>query len=125
MAEPGRIRFEMCVNDYDGYGQHTGKLHSCRFETPEGDLYLACTGREITCRKLDDSHIRLGRRKFPILSYGCYIGNMMWDGAEVSADVANALFDVLREDGNYAPENGTSILWDVWEVGNKLILEDD
>lgn len=120
-----RARFDMCVNDYDGYGQHTGKLHSCRFETVEGDLYIACTGREITCRRVDHNHIRLGRRKFEILSYSSYVGNMMWDSAIVSAEVANKMFALLRSDGNYAPESGTSILWEVWDVGNELLLKDD
>lgn len=115
------VRFDMCVNDHKGYGQHTGKLRAAQFETGDGwEIYIACIYRPITCRKLDDNRIRVGRRAFPIVSYACYIGNMMWDSARVTMEVANEIADVLRKDGNYAPESGSAGLWKAWDAGTKL-----
>lgn len=97
----------------------TGSYGATR-ERASGELHLACTGREMVCRKLDNKHIRVGRRKFQILSYGCYIGNMMWDGARVDVTTANAIVDALRANGNYSPEMGTDDLWTAWDDGKPL-----
>jgi hypothetical protein len=113
----------MCVNDHNGYGQHTGKLRAAQFETDDGELYLACINRQITCRKLDNNHIRVGRRTFPVLGYRCYVGNMMWDGAMVTLEVANQIADVLRKDGNYAPESGMVGYWKAWDKGTALFAD--
>jgi hypothetical protein len=118
-----RIRFDMCVNDYDGYGDHTGKLRRAELDDRDGnELSLECVSREITCRKLGGNRIRVGRRTFPILGYQCYVGNMMWDSAIVSIETANAIADVLRASGKYQPDSGTVELWDRWEAGEPLAL---
>lgn len=115
------VFFDMCVNDHNGYGQHTGKLRSAQFEATNGhELYLACIDRAITCRKLEGNRIRVGRQTFPVLGYACYVGNMMWDRARVTMEVANQIADVLRKDGNYAPESGTVGLWKAWDAGTPL-----
>lgn len=120
------VRFDMCVNDYHGYGQHTGRLHAAQFELPgDGDmfLHLDCIDRELICRKLDDRHIRVGRLKCPIIGYQSYVGNMMWDSALVTVKVANAIIAYLRVSGSYAPDHGTVELWERWNAGEPLFSE--
>jgi hypothetical protein len=115
------IRFDMCVNDEYGHGVHTGKLRAAQFSDRDGnELSLECVDREMVCRKLDDRHIRVGRRTFPILSYGCYVGNMVWDSAVVTVETASAIADVLRASGKYAPIYGSTEWWDRWEAGESL-----
>ena len=117
------INFDMCVNDDNGNGEHTGKLaaaHLRVFGDSDTFLNLSCTGREITCRRLDNKHIRVGRRTFPIVGYRAYVGNMRWDSAVVTVETANAIADVLRISGKYEPESGTAELWDRWEAGKPL-----
>lgn len=119
------IRFDMCVNDYRGYGQHTGRLHAAQFELP-GDMdtfiHLDCVDRELICRKLDDRHIRVGKLKCPILGYQTYVGNMMWDSALVTVKVANRIADYLRTSGGYKPDHATSELWERWDAGTALFI---
>lgn len=123
------ILFEMCINDYNGYGQSTRRLHAAEFADKEADedLHLDCIWDslrdEITCYKVDDHHIRVGRRKFPILGYHAYVGNMMWDACTVTRQVANAIAAELRRHGGYEPSEGTSELWDKWESGAALFEE--
>lgn len=118
------IRFSMCVNDNNGYGQTTRHLRAAQFESPDGhELHLECVDREMVCDRIGDKHIRVGRRKFPILSYTCYVGNMMWDAALVTPEVANAIADVLRKSGKYEPDSGTDKLWHRWDKGNPLFAE--
>jgi hypothetical protein len=115
------ILFSMCVGDWHNYGEHTGKLRAAEFENEDGDsIHVDCTDREITCRKLDDKHIRIGRRKFPILSYRDYVGNMAWDAARVTQEVADAIVDLLRADGKYSPIDGATYLWERWEANEPL-----
>jgi hypothetical protein len=119
------IEFDMCVNDDQGYGQHTGKLRAAQFSTRDSnelDIHIECVGREMTCRKLDGNHIRVGRRIFPVVGYQSYVGNMMWDSALVTVETANAIVDALRTSGNYAPDNGAANLWDRREAESPLFL---
>lgn len=123
LLPPRVIRFNMAVNDYDGLGIHTRHLHACEFEAPDEDLYihLECTGNEIVCdHSYGDKFIRVGRRKFPILSYGRYIGNMMWDAAKVTPEVASEIAEYIRKSGNYEPDDGSTVLWDAWSAGLPL-----
>ena len=119
------IRFDMCVNDYHGYGQHTGRLRAAHFHTADDMdyfIHLECTDRKLICRKLDDKHIRVGKLKCPILGYSTYVGNMMWDSALVTVRVANAIASYLRNSGNYAPDHGTVELWERWDAGEALFV---
>lgn len=119
------VRFSMAVNDDNGYGQHTGKLRAAQFDGADGsDLYLECTGKEIMCRKLAGKAIQIGRQKFHILGYHCYVGNMMWDAATVTPDTANAIADLLRAGGNYQPSSGTDVMWERWENDDPLFPDD-
>lgn len=115
--------FDMCVNDYHGYGQSTGHLRAAHFHL-QGDIdmfiHLDCVDREIICRKLDDKTIRVGRLKFPILAYRCYVGNMMWDSALVTVETANRIADKLRACGQYQPDHATTELWERWDAGLPL-----
>lgn len=117
------IRFDMCVNDHHGYGQHTGRLRAAHFHAADDMDYfinLECTDRKLICQKLDDKHIRVGKLKCPILGYQTYVGNMMWDSALVTVKVANAIADKLRASGNYMPDHGTVELWERWDAGEAL-----
>ena len=118
------VRFEMAVNDYDGLGIDTERLHAAGFDSGEFNLHLECTGREIVCKLwYDKKHIRVGRKKFPILGYGSYVGNMMWNVARVTPEVASQIANYLRLSGNYSPDNGSEALWERWETGTPLFAE--
>jgi len=123
------VWFEMCVNDYDGYGQHTGRLHAAQFQSDERELHIQCTWddlrAETICRRESVSVIRVGRRKFPILQYVTYVGNMMWDAALVTPEVANQIAAVLRATGKYEPTDGTTELWEAWEDSAPMFSEQE
>lgn len=123
------VWFEMCVNDYDGYGQHTGRLHAAQFQSEDykRELHIQCTWddlrAETVCKREGDKVIRVGRRKFPILQYATYVGNMMWDAALVTPEVANQIAGVLRSTGKYDPTDGTAELWESWEDNAPMFAE--
>lgn len=120
------VWFEMCVNDDDGNGQHTGRLRAAQFQLEDysRELHLDCVyWREMTCRHLNDNQIRVGRRTFPILHYETYVGNMAWDAALVTPEVANQIASLLRYSEKYEPSDGTTELWEAWEDGAALFAE--
>lgn len=68
--------------------------------------------------------LRLGRRKFPIVSYLPYLGNITWDGALVTLKTACEIFAHLRslvdERGSkpltrFSPISGWSTALDAWK----------
>lgn len=117
------IYFDMCVNDDNGNGIHTGKLRAAKFGSDSDfdfSIHFDCVEREMTCRKLTGNRIRVGRQTFRVKGYSCYVGNMMWDAALVDIDTANAIAGKLRDSGKYQPTDGATELWDRWDSGEPL-----
>lgn len=104
----------------DDNGQNTGYATAFDFGEPLHLDMIYWNWRGIRCVQVDETHIRIGRRKFEVLGWGTWIGNMAWDGARVTLETANQIADHLRSTGHFEPTTGYSELWDMWKAGKPM-----
>lgn len=101
-------------NHYDN-GSDLGKADAFEF----GDL-LHIAGGWIVVRRIGVDKLRIGRRVFPIISYGSWIGNWCWDGARVTLEVANRIAAHLQATGRFNAEHGEATIFDMWHEGKSI-----
>lgn len=98
-----------CTNDPDN-GSHTGRSDSFEFD----DL-MRLEGGSVVCRHIGNS-IKIHRRKYPILSYGSWIGNWCWDGARVTVETANAIANYLQSLDEFSCNEAEEGLYEAWQA---------
>lgn len=106
----------LCVND--DYGQDTEYIDAIDF----GEYaHAAITDGRMVCR-VDQvaKTVKLGRKKFPIHSYGTWFGNMYWNAVRVSWEVAEAIATHISRDKRWAIDNGYISVWEAWEKGDPI-----
>lgn len=83
----------------------------------------------VTCYRCDDHHVRIGRRKFPIIGYAFWVGNWCWDAIAVSIETANNILAYIqslriRDFKKYGLEEAQTELWDAYEHSDKIDLSE-
>lgn len=79
-------------------------------------------GNTIVCRYIEPDKLKIGRRIFPILSYGTWIGNWCWDGAEVTLETASQIATYLQSLNRFDCHEAEESLYDAWENGSPILF---
>lgn len=123
---PRRILLQFACNDPDN-GNFTGRCGKIELSIDAvGTLAELDCGfwppsryPKFTLLPKDQSkstHVRLGRRKFAVLSYKAWVGNWCWDASGVTAFVAAEVLNYLRE-LKWHNEGGLCDIGDQWDSG--------
>ena len=122
------ISISLAVNDDNG--NHTGRVSRVTFEV-EGDItpYLDLWGdyvdnsHNVVCKLTQDgTHIKFGRKQFPIMAYSTHVGSIVFDCAVVSEKVAAQIANHLR--GKVECEAAVTGLWNKWFDNVKFVADD-
>lgn len=113
------ILLMFAVNNPDN-GLHTGKADAFDFE----DL-LRLEGLSITCYRIGNISLKISRRVFPILSYGSWIGNWCWDGAQVTLQTAQDIAEYLRSLNKFDCIQAEVSIFEAWESGAPIEFDSD
>lgn len=109
-VKPGAdlIDVMLCCNEQNG----TTANHVQAVEIPD---HINLVGDERF--RLVEGGFRIKGKVFAFHHYQGYVGNIFWDCAWVTPEVAAALINYLKGLGDWDCEEAESKLWDKWEAG--------
>ena len=122
------ISIALAVNDDNG--NHTGRVSRVTFDidgdiTPYLDLWgdYINNGHNLVCKVTQNgTHIKFGRRQFPIMAYSAHVGSIIFDCAVVSEKVAAQIANYLW--GKMECEEAVGELWNKWFDNVKFVAGD-
>jgi hypothetical protein len=95
----------ICKNDQ--HGNDTGRISAINVSTKDGDNAEFSHQWNGVRGGWTQTHVRIGRRKFPITGYNTYVGNIFWDLVTVTPEVGAEIMKWLKQLPDFQCEGGT------------------
>lgn len=99
----------LCVNNLNG--QNSGKIEACQV----GD-FIKLENWEGQSFKLVEGGFQIGRKIFAHHGYNYHVGNIFWDCAWVTPEVAAQLLNHLKASEGWSIEEAENNIWKKWEA---------
>lgn len=120
------MQIDLCVNDPNN-GNSTGMLWAIQFDNVIHLESNFIPDPDVRCYRCDDHHVKIGRRKFPIIGYAFWVGNWCWDTITVTVATANEILAYiqslrLHDRQKFGVESAQEDVNDDYELGRKIDL---
>ena len=95
----------LCMNDENGI--ETGRIESIHISNNKGEQASFCHSWNGVRGGYDKTHVKIGRRKFPITGYNEYVGNICWNLVTVTPGIGAEVMRWLKKLTAFQCEGGT------------------